>query len=159
MSKKTLQVWLAEYGESHQNPTNKVIHHIAVPLIMFSTLGLLYCLPIPFEGSSRPLNWASLAAVAALMFYARLSQRLFWGMLAVVVLQLCVFGWMNAHLGVPPWGVFLAIFVAAWVLQLWGHQIEGKKPSFFKDLQFLLIGPVWVLEAIYQKLGVVGETD
>jgi aryl-alcohol dehydrogenase-like predicted oxidoreductase len=26
-----------------------------------------------------------------------------------------------------------------------GHAIEGKKPSFLRDLQFLLIGPLWTL--------------
>ena len=42
----------------------------------------------------------------------------------------------------------------AWIGQFIGHKIEGEKPSFFEDLQFLLIGPAWLLGAIYQKLGI-----
>jgi uncharacterized membrane protein YGL010W len=55
-----------------------------------------------------------------------------------------------------PWPLFwtsLAIFVAAWAGQFVGHKIEGRKPSFFKDLQFLLIGPVWLLADLYRRLG------
>ena len=48
----------------------------------------------------------------------------------------------------------MAIFVLAWIGQFIGHKIEGEKPSFFEDLQFLLIGPDWLLGAIYQKLGI-----
>ncbi|MBL4610537.1 MAG: DUF962 domain-containing protein, partial [Pseudomonas sp.] len=34
-----------------------------------------------------------------------------------------------------------------------GHHVEGKKPSFFKDLQFLLIGPIWLIGALFRTLG------
>ena len=43
----TLPALLAEYGESHQNPTNKLVHWVCVPLIMFSLLGLLWSVPVP----------------------------------------------------------------------------------------------------------------
>ncbi|MGB5587430.1 MAG: Mpo1-like protein, partial [Gammaproteobacteria bacterium] len=33
---KPVQQWLDEYGESHQNPTNKIIHWICVPVIALS---------------------------------------------------------------------------------------------------------------------------
>jgi uncharacterized membrane protein YGL010W len=48
----------------------------------------------------------------------------------------------------PLFYTSLLIFVVAWVGQFYGHHIEGKKPSFLKDLQFLLIGPAWVLEKL-----------
>jgi uncharacterized membrane protein YGL010W len=38
--------------------------------------------------------------------------------------------------------------------QFIGHKIEGKKPSFFKDILFLLIGPLWLLSFIYKKVGI-----
>jgi uncharacterized membrane protein YGL010W len=52
------------------------------------------------------------------------------------------------------WAVSLGIFVTAWVFQFWGHSVEGKKPSFLKDLQFLLIGPAWIMSFVYKKLGI-----
>ena len=42
----------------------------------------------------------------------------------------------------PLWLTASTIFVLAWTGQFYGHKIEGKKPSFFKDLNFLLIGPL-----------------
>jgi uncharacterized membrane protein YGL010W len=47
-----------------------------------------------------------------------------------------------------------ALFVFAWVFQFAGHEVEGKKPSFFKDLQFLLIGPAWLMHFLFRRLGI-----
>ena len=33
--------WNEEYAKYHKNKTNKIIHWICIPLIMFSLLGLL----------------------------------------------------------------------------------------------------------------------
>jgi uncharacterized membrane protein YGL010W len=54
----------------------------------------------------------------------------------------------------PLWVTSLVIFAAAWIGQFIGHAIEGKRPSFFKDLQFLLIGPLWLVAAAYRKFSV-----
>ncbi len=54
----------------------------------------------------------------------------------------------------PVWRSALVVFVVAWIGQFIGHKIEGKKPSFLQDLQFLLIGPVWLLGFIYRNLGI-----
>ena len=45
------------------------------------------------------------------------------------------------------------LFVLAWIGQFIGHKVEGKKPSFFKDLQFLLIGPAWLMSFVYRAAG------
>jgi uncharacterized membrane protein YGL010W len=47
----------------------------------------------------------------------------------------------------------IGVFVVAWIGQFIGHKIEGKKPSFFTDLAYLLIGPTWVVAKAYRKLG------
>ena len=44
-----------------------------------------------------------------------------------------------------------AVFVLAWIGQFVGHKVEGKKPSFFKDVQFLMIGPLWLLADVYRR--------
>lgn len=54
-------------------------------------------------------------------------------------------------------GLYIALFIAAWVGQLYGHKVEGKKPSFFEDLQFLLIGPIWCLDTYLGKLAQNGK--
>jgi len=152
---RSLQSWLDEYSVSHQDPTNKAIHWVCVPLIMLSALGMLWSIPRPaaFASVSPYLNWATLLIVFSLAYYFLLSVRLAAGMLLVSLGMCLVLGWLM----LLPWPLFwtsLAIFAAAWVGQFIGHKIEGRKPSFFKDLQFLLIGPIWLLADAYRKLGV-----
>ncbi|WP_324671136.1 DUF962 domain-containing protein [Hymenobacter sp. GOD-10R] len=146
---------LAEYGESHQNPTNKRVHWICVPLIMFSILGLLWSIPVPdFMRAAGPwVNWATLVMALAVLYYLRLSPRLALGMVLIWAVMAMGLRVVEASAPLPLWVVCLLIFVLAWVGQFWGHKIEGKKPSFLKDLQFLLIGPVWLLHFVYERLG------
>ncbi len=160
---KTVNQWFAEYGESHQNPTNKLIHWICIPAIMLSLFALLWAIPVPAgpltataaDGRVIPLiNVATVFAFLALLFYLRLSLTLALGMVAESAALLYLTYLIDAYVSAPLWAVGLGIFVAAWVVQLYGHKIEGKKPSFFKDLQFLLIGPLWIMGFIYRKAGI-----
>ena len=83
---------LSEYGTSHQDPTNKRLHWICVPPIVLSVLGLLWSTPVPaaFAGVSPCLNWATLGAAAALIYYLLLSPALAAGALAGFVVLLGV---------------------------------------------------------------------
>lgn len=152
---KPIDSWLREYGVSHQNPVNKTIHWICVPLIFFSIFGLIRTIPVPAPLDQYPfVSWASLILVVALVYYAVLSLPLFFGFLlfgAVVVLGN---EWLNSMGNLYHLIVSAAIFVLAWIGQFIGHNIEGAKPSFLKDLQFLLIGPAWLMHFIYKKLGI-----
>ena len=151
---KTIQQWLSEYGESHQDHTNKTIHWICVPSIFFSITGLLYSIKLPFAVSGTSINVAMIVLVLAVLYYLSLSRTLWIGMLlfAVCCLWLCN---LIERSGVAPlWLICVIVFVVAWIGQFYGHKVEGKKPSFFKDIQFLMIGPAWLMSFIYKKLGI-----
>jgi uncharacterized membrane protein YGL010W len=149
---------LAEYGESHQNATNKAIHWICVPLIFFSVIGMIASIPSgivqSFFGEGNPYaNWATIMLIVTLAYYITLSIPLALGMMLFGAL--CLFGArVIGGIGYPLWAVSLGIFVLAWIGQFYGHKVEGKKPSFFKDLQFLLIGPAWLMHFVYKKIGI-----
>jgi uncharacterized membrane protein YGL010W len=151
---RTAQVWLDDYSVSHQNPTNKKIHWICVPLIMLSALGMMWSIPRPafFLSISPYLNWATLLIVLSLIYYLMLSVRLAAGMLLASAVM-CLLLELLMRLPWPLLWTSAAIFVGAWIGQFIGHKIEGRKPSFFKDLQFLLIGPIWLLADAYKRLG------
>ena len=155
MAKKSADQWFSEYGESHQNATNKLLHWICVPTIVASLIALVWSIPQPTAMQSIAyLNWATLLIAAAMVFYFRLSIPLAVGMLAFIAVLLLVIARLD-QLGEPPlWQIALAVFVLAWIGQFIGHKIEGKKPSFFQDIQFLLIGPIWLLAFIYRRLGI-----
>lgn len=147
----TLQQWLDEYGESHRHPVNKRIHWVCVPAIVFSLVGLLASLPTPLQAFNGYAHWGSLALVLACLYYLVLSRSLFVGMLIVSALALVGNHWLGGI--VPLWQASLVIFVTAWIGQFIGHHVEGRKPSFFRDLQFLLIGPAWCLCYLYRSWG------
>ena len=151
MFNKSIQTWLSEYSESHQNKINKLIHWICVPTIFWTLLALLWQIQLPSLGY---INLATALILYGLIFYATLSFRLMLGMLLVCSAFVAIILWYEATLTTPIWKTALIVFVIAWIGQFIGHGIEGKKPSFFKDLQFLLIGPAWVISFIYQRLGI-----
>ncbi len=152
---KSVDSWLEEYGESHQNPVNKAIHWVCVPLIALSLVGVLWDLPVPraFVEISPVMNWGMLFLMASIVYYFILSPRLALGMVIVIAGFVLALWWLDT-LSMPLWQISVAIFVAAWIGQFVGHAIEGQKPSFFKDLQFLMIGPLWLLSFIYRRLGI-----
>jgi uncharacterized membrane protein YGL010W len=132
---------LAHYGQSHRHPTNELIHFVAIPLIVLSLIGLMFSL--------HP--WIAYAFVAASMvYYARLSLVFFISMLALSALMLALVHAM----GEQVFTVCLTIFVVAWVFQFIGHKLEGKKPSFLEDIQYLWVGPLFVLSKLFEKIGI-----
>lgn len=149
---------LSEYGESHQNVTNKTIHWICVPSIFFSIVAMIASIPSDFLqnvfGDIPMLNWASVLLVLVMIYYVSLSLPLSIGMLVFSLLCLWAIRALVSTFATPLWLIALIIFVVAWIGQFYGHKIEGKKPSFFKDLQFLLIGPAWLMHFIYKKIGI-----
>ncbi len=151
---RTIESLLSEYGESHQNPTNKAVHWICVPVIFFCVVGLLYEVKLGIDLSpTLPLNLAMVALLFTVLYYVRLSPALAAGMTMFALVCLAVCQAIEAA-GLPLWQVSLTLFVLAWIGQFWGHKVEGKKPSFLKDVQFLLIGPAWLMSFIYARLGV-----
>ena len=151
---RTINDWLNEYGESHKNETNKLIHWICVPVIVFSILGMLYGIKLPFYTGDYQLNVGLIISLVALIYYFSLSPSLSIGMFFYLAVCMLLANLIE-HSGILPlWLFSIIIFVLAWFGQFYGHKIEGKKPSFLKDIQFLLIGPAWLMSFIYKKLGV-----
>ena len=148
--------WLDDYGISHRNPTNKLLHWICVPVIVWCVIGLLWCLPFPTtaQGEIPAANWGSLSVLAALAYYAFLSLPLALGALPVLLAMLWSIDQLQRFAPAPLWSICASLFVLAWIGQFIGHAVEGKRPSFFKDLQFLLIGPMWLLADVYRRLGI-----
>ncbi|WP_234269926.1 DUF962 domain-containing protein [Billgrantia ethanolica] len=157
MTMRSLQQFLDDYGESHRHPVNQWVHIVCVPAILFSTLGLLWLVPLGrwlgLEGGAAEwVNGATLVGVLASLVYLRLSLGVFLMMLAWFALSvLGILAILNA--GWSLLWISLIVWVAAWALQVWGHKVEGKKPSFIEDVVFLLIGPIFVTFEVAHKLG------
>ena len=132
---------LAHYEESHRDPRNERIHFVAIPLIMLSLIGLLYTL--------HP--WVAYAFIlASMVYYARLSTVFLATMAALSVVALALVYAMGEY----RLTISVALFVGAWIAQFVGHKMEGKKPSFFEDLQYLWVGPIFIVSKLFLKLGI-----
>lgn len=151
---KPIQHWLDEYGESHQNETNELIHWICVPSIFLSLVAMFYSIKLPAHLGNYQLNVGVIVLLLVLIYYFRFSLGLGTGMLLFGLLCVGICEALEATGILPLWAFGLIIFVFAWIGQFYGHKIEGKKPSFLKDIQFLLIGPAWLMSFVFKKLGI-----
>jgi uncharacterized membrane protein YGL010W len=130
---------IGEYAESHRHPTNVLIHWICVPTITFCTIALAYAI--------HP--WLSYAgSAAAIAYYLSLSPA--FALVMAVFTGLSVW---SATVMPHPALVAGVLFVLTWIAQFVGHAIEGKRPSFLKDLTFLLVGPVFLLAKAFRRFG------
>ena len=146
--------WFASYSSDHRNATNQLIHVICVPLILWSVIALLWCIPVPQGGLFRAGMWALVAMLTAWVFYRRASRAIALGMAVTFLLMALATRVIHDMFGtqVLLWSA-VTVFVLAWIGQFVGHKIEGAKPSFLTDLTYLLIGPAWVLAKLYRRMG------
>ena len=132
---------LESYEKNHQNPINEAIHIIAIPLIMFSILGMTAAFDIFLE---------YILVGIVIFYYLKLSKT---AALLMIV-------WLLIYLGLvillKPYIIEISIllFAFGWILQFLGHFIEGKRPSFFEDLRYFLIGPLFVVQKVISKFGI-----
>lgn len=158
--KKEIEILFDKYAMNHQHPSSRLIQWVCVPLVFFSIIGLVWCIPFPhlafLNRYNGFLNWASFLIAFVGYYYYRLSPVLSYIMilvifaLAMVVVQLEKWALIG---GPAVWLVCTVIFVLACIGQFIGHKIEGKKPPFADDLRFLLIGPLWQVNFLAIKAG------
>ncbi len=140
-TERKLDRLLAHYGESHRHPTNELIHVFAIPAIMVSIVGLLFAL--------HP--WTACAVLgASLVYYALLHSPV---LLAIMAAWSVLLIGVATAMGDKALPISLTVCVVAWIFQFIGHKIEGRKPSFFEDIQYLWVGPLFVMTLALRKLG------
>lgn len=142
---QTINELLDEYSESHQNRTNKLIHYIAVPIIYWSISAMLWVVKLPYVE-----NLAIVITALVSIYYISKEIKLAVQMILFSILCLILSNFIESQ-GLPLLYISAGLFIVAWIFQFIGHILEGKKPSFFKDMQFLLIGPAWIVRQVFRK--------
>ncbi len=154
---KKIETLIQQYGLSHQNNVNKLIHWICVPIILFTIIGIVAAIPFLSKLNTWIFNWGGILLAVTSWYYWRISKTLFVGFLTFSILFLYLNHLLGLYLsqqGIDQIQALITMFILAWIGQFIGHSIEGKRPSFFQDLQFLLIGPAWLLHFMYKKIGI-----
>jgi len=150
---RPVDAYLDQYSADHRNATNQWIHLLCVPAIVWSVTAMIWTIPVPAT-LLRPGAIAAFAMVAALAWYWRMSRKLWVGIAIAFVLFAWIDWWIASRYGMRTLLYSgIGVFVVAWIGQFIGHIYEGHRPSFFTDLVFLLVGPMWTLRKLYQRLG------
>jgi uncharacterized membrane protein YGL010W len=148
---KTLEDQMSFYAAYHQDARNKATHFIGVPLIAFSLLIPLGWLRIEMGGFA--VSAALVVTAVLLAYYLVLDIALGLAMCVVFALML----WGAEPLSRASFGIsaawFLALFVGGWVLQLWGHVYEGRKPALVDNLFQVFVAPIFLAAEVFFALG------
>jgi uncharacterized membrane protein YGL010W len=151
---RSIEELLSSYSNDHQNHNNQIMHLICVPLIIWTVTAFLWCIPVP-TSFLKPGFWFAFVLFFVWMYYWRLSKSLALG----AAIGFTILGFINVLI-IEKFGInglfrtAIVVFVLAWIGQFIGHKWEGKKPSFFTDIVYLLIGPLWTLSKLYKRVGI-----
>ena len=147
--------WLDDYGASHRDITHPVVYWLSVFVVVFGTVGLLWAVPVPdeFIEISPILNWGTAFLLAAVVYYFIISLPLAFGMLPFVMcvvafhvwLQISAYSSLHASLGLLAGGL-VGLYL--------GHYRHGGLRAVAKDVQLMMIAPVWLLSRLYRRLGI-----
>ena len=136
-----LRTLFQDYAESHQHPTNRLTHKVAIPLIVFHIVAMLDWVQL-FAVGGVAVTLGMVGVVAALIWYLRMSVKL--GLLMALCFALCF-----PLARVTPWPVVVAVAVVGWLVQLAGHAVwEKKSPAFLTNLLQALVGPIFFLAVL-----------
>jgi uncharacterized membrane protein YGL010W len=146
--------WFGSYAADHQNPTNRAIHWVCVPVIMWCVIAALWTVPV-IPQWMKPGFWAAVAMFFAFLFYYRLSRKLGFAMVLVFVISGAIAWALFGALGPRNLLILAAVlFVLAWIGQFIGHAIEGRRPAFLTNIVQLLIGPAWLMGKLMRRFGI-----
>jgi uncharacterized membrane protein YGL010W len=153
-SVRSLDEWADKYGKLKAGGPGRVSAWLGIPLIVGSLLGILWSAPVPsvLRDASPAINYATLFLMATFVYYCILSISLgFGGFLFLLVVTAPSVLLTNA--GLPLAKTASSVFFVTFVWQL----VETKRATgsmlVIRNLQYLMLGPIWMLRAAFRKLG------
>lgn len=143
---------MAMYTSYHRDPRNRATHFVGIPAIVFSILVVLALFRIPTAGVE--VSYALLVALAVLGLWICLDLAIGLGMALFLAPSLLIAECLALNTReTTVWSVFAVFFVGGWVLQLWGHVYEGRRPALMSNLFQALIGPMFLVAELFFLLG------
>jgi len=159
--KSEIDILFDKYTASHQNPVNKIINWISVPLVVFAVLGLAYAIPFPHLGFlgqyNAYINWDSLLIAFSIYFYMRMSPLLSYIMLLIEFLMgygvLELDNWQKAN-GPNLVDICFPLLFVCFIAQYIGQKIEKKPYSLINSAKFQFYAPIWLLSLVLKRFSV-----
>ena len=146
-------IWLTEFSERHDNVSNPVIFWASLMLLLVGTVGVFWSLPVPeaFTTISPFLNWGSAFLMASVIYYFIISLPLGFGMVPFIWGLGAMQAWLSGHAIPLQYASAILVGVGVTGLSL-GHYSSGGLRAVSRDVQLLMIAPLWLLSNIYRRL-------
>lgn len=147
---KTLVEQMSVYAAYHRDPTNKAIHFLFVPLIIWSAMGLLIQAGSVTLGALE-VTLAHAVALVLLAYYLRLDFALGVAMVFLFTFLLVTALEVDEFLGPAAdggqaWMLFAAVFAGSWIAQVIGHSaFEHRKPALVDNVFQVFVAPIFVM--------------
>jgi len=150
----SLDEWADRYGELKAHRAGKASAWLGIPLVMVSLIGLLWSIPVPgvLREASPAINYATLFIMATFVYYCILSISLALGGLVCLLAATVPSVWLS-ETGLPLAAIAGAVFAAAFGWQLADTRRATGRMRLAAHLQYLMLGPIWLLRATYRRLG------
>jgi uncharacterized membrane protein YGL010W len=151
----TVDDWADEFGRLRSSGPQAVAAWLGIPLVIASLLGLLWIAPAPtvLTDASPAINLATLFIMAAFVYYCILSIRLALGGL-VFLLAAATPSALLEHASVPTGLLAGAVFAASFAWQLLETRRATGRFEILRNLQYVMLGPIWLLRAVFRRAGV-----
>jgi hypothetical protein len=147
--------WLDEFARRHDSASSPGVFWISLMILLIGVAGLLWSLPIPAEFTkiSPLLNWGSAFLMVSLVYYFIISVPLGIGMVPFIWGVGALQYWLSGQ--AVPLGSASSVLIGTSVAGLTlGHYGEGGLRAVLRDVQLVMIAPVWLLSSIYRRLGI-----
>ena len=121
---KSLAEHMSVYAAYHRHPTNKAIHFVMVPAIVWTLMVALDHVVLADDVAGFPLTLATVIVAALLLWYLMLDFAI--GLASLVVFTLLQYSAIvlnNAVTQAQSLTIAGAVFVASWVFQFIGHGV------------------------------------
>ncbi len=147
--------WLEEYSKTRPGYRLTPLKWLSVLLLVAGVVSLLSTVPTPaaFEPSDDVLNWGTIFVMAAIVYYFIVSIRLAIGTVPFVAGVVAAVTWFD-RLDTPLWIVGSGLLALGLIGQMLEHVRHGRQPPFVRELQLLMIGPLWLVAVVYRRLGI-----
>lgn len=146
--------WLEAYGRGPARFDAGLVPWVCVPLSIIGLTGLVWSVPVPeIFREAAVLNWGTIFLMATVVYYFIVSINLAFGALPFIVLDVAVVSWLDS-LDTQLWPVSAALFLSAAAAQLAAERVRGQPFSALRLVQYLMLGPLWLLAAVFRRLGI-----
>jgi hypothetical protein len=149
------EYWLSTYDNLSPQGPGHASQWLGTPLTFAALIGLLWSMPrLPALGEATDvLNWATFFLMATVVYYFILSIRLAFGSLPFVVALAALGAWLE-RLAMPLTFVCAGVLLASQTWQIvTASRLNGRFEPL-RHLQHLIIAPLWLLAAVYRRLGI-----